>query len=406
MRTHRQRINRPAVRVSKRAAGNRYIADVAQATDYDAYGSWRFGRSTMMTESYRYMWHGMRRPDGLSDPHMYITPFRLYDVRLGRWNTRDPIFDPSVSPYEGMGSNPISLTDLWGLNPGGGQGSGESTDRMPAKKQPDPAPTEATDQSSNRAFRPFSENRYHGSPIPAYSQLGAALRALQVSALPGNSFERFGLIFTPFVDKDHNGVFYAVKRVSDQNPETLFILIVSPEDARRFHSDDDEAEHFSTAFHWAAFGRRDWVPGAFMADGAGEVARRTGTEWRNAVTDPNFYLMLAGSVAASSVRSAGRKVSESANPAPEVTTKARAAKGVGELKFPGTNPATAPEGFEWRGQPGSTPGSKGGNWYNPKTGETLRPDLNHPAPIGPHWDYKDRSGNWWRMFPDGTSVPK
>ena len=116
MRTHRQRINRPAVRVSKRAAGNRYIADVAQATDYDAYGSWRFGRSTMMTESYRYMWHGMRRPDGLSDPHMYITPFRLYDVRLGRWNTRDPIFDPSVSPYEGMGSNPISLTDLWGLD--------------------------------------------------------------------------------------------------------------------------------------------------------------------------------------------------------------------------------------------------------------------------------------------------
>ncbi len=63
------------------------------------------------------MWHGMRRPDGLADPHMYITPFRLYDVRMGRWNTRDPIFDPSASPYEGMGSNPISLTDVLGLNP-------------------------------------------------------------------------------------------------------------------------------------------------------------------------------------------------------------------------------------------------------------------------------------------------
>ena len=80
-----------------------------------------------------------------------------------------------------------------------------------------------------------------------------------------------------------------------------------------------------------------------------------------------------------------------------------AAKGV---KFPGTNPAKAPKGFEWKGKPGSTPGSKDGNWYNPKTGESLRPDLNHPDPIGPHWDYKDPSGNWWRIFPDGSNVPK
>ena len=83
-----------------------------------------------------------------------------------------------------------------------------------------------------------------------------------------------------------------------------------------------------------------------------------------------------------------------------------AAKGVGKVKFPGTNPTKAPKGFEWRGKPGSTPGSKGGNWYNPKTGESLRPDLNHPKPIGPHWDYKDPTGKWWRIFSDGSNVPK
>jgi RHS repeat-associated protein len=82
----------------------------------------------------------------------------------------------------------------------------------------------------------------------------------------------------------------------------------------------------------------------------------------------------------------------------------RAARG--GAKFPGTNPAKAPKGFEWRGKPGSTPGSKEGNWYNPKTGESLRPDLNHPGPIGPHWDYRDPSGNWFRIFPDGSQVPK
>jgi hypothetical protein len=76
------------------------------------------------------------------------------------------------------------------------------------------------------------------------------------------------------------------------------------------------------------------------------------------------------------------------------------------LKVLGNNPSKAPKGFEWRGRPGSTPGTKFGNWHNPKTGESLFPDLNHPMPIGPHWDYKDPLGKWWRIFPNGSKVPK
>lgn len=74
--------------------------------------------------------------------------------------------------------------------------------------------------------------------------------------------------------------------------------------------------------------------------------------------------------------------------------------------FPGFNPSTPPSGYQWRGKPGSLPGSKDGNYYNPKTGESYRPDLNHAPPIGPHWDYRDAAGRWWRVFPDGTRVPK
>ena len=70
------------------------------------------------------------------------------------------------------------------------------------------------------------------------------------------------------------------------------------------------------------------------------------------------------------------------------------------------NPAVAPDGFEWKGQPGSMPGSKNGNYYNIKTGESLRPDLSHPMPIGPHWDYRDSTGKWWRIFKDGRIIPK
>lgn len=54
------------------------------------------------------------------------------------------------------------------------------------------------------------------------------------------------------------------------------------------------------------------------------------------------------------------------------------------------------EGFEWRGK--GEPGSGKGNWYNPKTGESLHPDLKHSPGIPPHWDYKDSTGILWRIY--------
>ena len=74
--------------------------------------------------------------------------------------------------------------------------------------------------------------------------------------------------------------------------------------------------------------------------------------------------------------------------------------------YPGDDPTKAPPDYEWRGKPGSAPGSEEGNWFNPQTGESLHPDLKHPDPIGPHWDYRDPFGKWWRLFPDGTMTPK
>lgn len=80
---------------------------------------------------------------------------------------------------------------------------------------------------------------------------------------------------------------------------------------------------------------------------------------------------------------------------------------------PGIEPPIPPEdpsqppgpGWEWRGN--GPPGSNQGSWYNPKTGESLHPDLNHPPPIGPHWDYTDPAGNQYRIPPGGgPPVPK
>jgi hypothetical protein len=61
-------------------------------------------------------------------------------------------------------------------------------------------------------------------------------------------------------------------------------------------------------------------------------------------------------------------------------------------------------GFQWKGN--GPPESGQGNWYNPKTGESLHPDMGHGPPEGPHWDYIDPEENEWRLFPDGRMEPK
>ncbi len=60
-------------------------------------------------------------------------------------------------------------------------------------------------------------------------------------------------------------------------------------------------------------------------------------------------------------------------------------------RYPGRNPNKIPDGFKDRPNPKA-------NYYNPKTGQSLGPDLYHPGPIGPHWDWKDSKGQWWRLY--------
>ncbi len=66
---------------------------------------------------------------------------------------------------------------------------------------------------------------------------------------------------------------------------------------------------------------------------------------------------------------------------------------------------TQPPGPGWRWEGSGPAGSQQGSWYNPSTGESLHPDVPH-GNIGAHWDYKNALGQTFRVFPDGTSVPK
>lgn len=73
--------------------------------------------------------------------------------------------------------------------------------------------------------------------------------------------------------------------------------------------------------------------------------------------------------------------------------------------YPGDDATKKPgEDWEWKGNGDAESGK--GNWYNPNTGESLHPDLNHPEPIGPHWDYVAPDGTQYRIYPNGSWTVK
>ncbi len=58
--------------------------------------------------------------------------------------------------------------------------------------------------------------------------------------------------------------------------------------------------------------------------------------------------------------------------------------------WPGDDPTQPPgDGFIWRG-PGEV-GSRMGEWYNPKTGDQLHPDIMHPPGKPPHWGWRNKA---------------
>jgi RHS repeat-associated protein len=76
-----------------------------------------------------------------------------------------------------------------------------------------------------------------------------------------------------------------------------------------------------------------------------------------------------------------------------------------KVSYPGNDPNVAPNDWPWKGK--GAPDTGGGRYVNPDDPSgRWHPDLSHPDPIGPHWDYTDPSGTGWRVYPDGSIIPK
>lgn len=100
-------------------SAGKYQAQVLSASDYEPFGSRRVNRYSELTSPYRYGWQGMTLMDGHEVRFDYVTPYRLYDTRVGRWTAIDPkVFEiPEWSPFVGLFCNPIHFIDPVGAFP-------------------------------------------------------------------------------------------------------------------------------------------------------------------------------------------------------------------------------------------------------------------------------------------------
>lgn len=98
-------------------AGGGYQAEVVSAQSYEPFGSLLPGRN-YSSDSYRYGFNGMRKDDEMhgATGTSYDFGARLYDPRVGRWLSLDPLAKkyPQWSPYQFVDGNPIRTIDIDG----------------------------------------------------------------------------------------------------------------------------------------------------------------------------------------------------------------------------------------------------------------------------------------------------
>ena len=87
------------------------VFSMTQTYDYDPYGNATVTPATGPATDFRYagmLYH--------ADSGLYLTQYRAYDPRTGRWLSRDPIGEAAgVNLYGYVGNNPITLLDPLGL---------------------------------------------------------------------------------------------------------------------------------------------------------------------------------------------------------------------------------------------------------------------------------------------------
>jgi|TARA_B110000967_G_C18892861_1_gene568549 RHS repeat-associated protein len=110
------------------------------------------------TEGYRFGFNGYENePDIAGQGSVIDFGARIYDSRLGRFFSTDPIVYPYWSPYQYDGNSPISVKDVLGMGPGGGARSQARKDRkrMESKGAVNVKTHTSRDKLGNKVFQNY-----------------------------------------------------------------------------------------------------------------------------------------------------------------------------------------------------------------------------------------------------------
>ena len=89
-----------------------YEAKLISANDYYPFGMMMPGRKFSASGSYRYGFNGKENDNEVKGEGNSIDfGARIYDPRLGRWMSTDPVTKAWLSPYQYASANPVNLTD-------------------------------------------------------------------------------------------------------------------------------------------------------------------------------------------------------------------------------------------------------------------------------------------------------
>jgi RHS repeat-associated protein len=95
-----------------------YVADVVSQSDYFPFGMMMPGRNEDDGSNYRYLFNGKEHdPETYGNGNIYDYGFRIYNPRLGKFLSMDPLTDsyPWLTPYQFANNKPIIAIDLDGL---------------------------------------------------------------------------------------------------------------------------------------------------------------------------------------------------------------------------------------------------------------------------------------------------
>src|SRR5690606_17327250 len=116
-----------------------YLADVLTATDYAPFGMSLVSRTFRANGSYRYGFNGKENDNEVKgEGNQQDYGMRIYDPRLGRFLSVDPLFDeyPWNSNYAFAEVDPINYVDLDGMEKGNPARPGNSRGSVPTGRGP------------------------------------------------------------------------------------------------------------------------------------------------------------------------------------------------------------------------------------------------------------------------------